>query len=122
MGLGDAVIVNDPVMVQGLNSASKWAALVAEQIQAHGQLAFTREWMQACFEAYWARGQFSNKLTNTVLRPLGPVQQQLLGFASTNADFAKMFVAAIGQAETLDPWFWDAEAASAMIARYVAIQ
>ncbi|EDM77149.1 hypothetical protein PPSIR1_30741 [Plesiocystis pacifica SIR-1] len=118
MGIGDAVIVNDPVMAQGLNSASKWAAHAVQSIQARGDAAFSEAWMRESFEAYWARAQFSNKLTNTVLCPLGPVQQQLLGFASQNPRFAKMFVEGIGQAEVFDPWFWDEDAAKAMMARY----
>lgn len=120
LGLGDAVVVNDPVIAQGLNSASKWASLLAEQIEAHGDAPFTEQWIRDSFAAYWERAQFCTKLTNTLLRPLGPLQQQILGFASMNPKFAAMLVEAIGEAERLDPWFWDEAAAMALMGEYSA--
>lgn len=118
LGMGDTIIVNDPVLAQGLNGASKWAALLTRQIVAHGGAPFTPEWMQAAFEAYWADAQYNNKLTATALRGMGPLQQRILACAARHPEFARRFMGSIGEAHTLHPWFWDAQAAAEVLAPY----
>ncbi len=115
MGLGDAVIVNDPILAQGLNGASKWAALQCSQIIARGDQDFSEAWMQECFEEYWARAQYNLKLSATGLKGPGPVQQKIMGLASQDKTFANRFANCIGQAEMLHPWYWDDAAADQMI-------
>jgi len=52
-GVGDAVIVNDPILAQGLNGASKWMGLLISQILDRGAEPFDAQWMQRAFDTYW---------------------------------------------------------------------
>ena len=52
-GLGDAVVVNDPVTGQGSNNATKAAKVYLDAILAHGDAPYTRAWMEQTFERYW---------------------------------------------------------------------
>lgn len=52
LGMGDAVVVNDPITGQGSNNAAKCAQVYLDQILARGALSFDRQWMEATFETY----------------------------------------------------------------------
>ncbi len=106
-GVGDAAIVNDPILAQGLNGASKWMGLLLNQILDHGSKEFTAQWMQHCFDAYWETAQYNNKLTATALRGPGEVQMKFLRNAHTNKRLASRYINNIGQAWKLNPWFWE---------------
>lgn len=117
-GVADAVIVNDPIIAQGLNAASKWMGLLLKQIIKHGAEPFTPEWMQTCFDEYWEIAQFNNKLTNTALRGPGPVQFKILQAASNNERLAHMFLNCLGEAYKLAPWYWDDSEADRLLEQY----
>lgn len=117
-GVGDAAIVNDPILAQGLNGASKWMGLLLQQIVDHGDAPFDAEWMQECFDTYWETAQYNNKFTTTGLRGPGPVQQKLMLAASQNKDLGNMFVNCIGEAYKLHPWYWDEKEADKLLEKY----
>lgn len=69
LGLGDTVILNDPIGGQGANSAAKAAAFYLKRIATH-QGSFTKEWMAASFEHYWEQsGQWATQWSNLLLKP-----------------------------------------------------
>ncbi|MBV6699768.1 FAD-binding oxidoreductase [Kitasatospora aureofaciens] len=53
LGLGDAVVLNDPITGQGANSAARAAEAYLRAIIAHGDAPFTSGWMRATAEAFW---------------------------------------------------------------------
>ncbi len=53
LGLGDAVVTNDPITGQGSNNATKACAVYLEAILARGDQPFTAEWMRQTFERFW---------------------------------------------------------------------
>lgn len=55
VGIGDVVVLNDPITGQGSNNASKSAHTYLEAILDHGDLPYDRAFQQGAFERYWAR-------------------------------------------------------------------
>jgi flavin-dependent dehydrogenase len=108
MAMGDLLILNDPIMAQGLNGASKLARYLSDKIADSRNETFTADWITNVFEEYWKTAQYNNLLTASMLK--GPTlhQQQLLFAASQNVEIAKALVNGIGNAYTLWPWFGDA--------------
>ncbi len=117
-GVGDAVVVNDPILAQGLNGASKWMGILLEQILERGEQEFDERWMQSSFDTYWETAQYNNKFTNTALRGLSSVQQKIFLAASTNIGLAQKLLDSIGEAHKLNPWYWDDAEADKLIAQY----
>ena len=68
-GLGDAVVVNDPVTGQGSNNATKAAKVYLDAILAHGDAPYTRAWMEQTFERYWDYAKWVVQWTNPLLLP-----------------------------------------------------
>ncbi|MFI6850304.1 FAD-binding oxidoreductase [Kitasatospora sp. NBC_00085] len=53
LGIGDALVVNDPITGQGANSAARAADAYLRAITAHGEAPFTPAWMSDTFERFW---------------------------------------------------------------------
>src|SRR5262249_20107987 len=73
MGVGDVVILNDPLAGQGAQCASKWAHFLTARIVERGVEPFDRAWMESAFEAFWE--QDAKRITafsNLILEPLEP--------------------------------------------------
>ncbi|MBS0316311.1 MAG: FAD-binding oxidoreductase [Proteobacteria bacterium] len=70
MGLGDAVIVNDPVTGQGSNNATWGAKHYFEAIMARGNQPFDEAWMNRTFdELYNGYAEKVVRWTNSLLLP-----------------------------------------------------
>ncbi len=108
MAIGDLLILNDPIMAQGLNGASKLARYLGEKMAESKHEAFTPDWINRVFEGYWQTAQYNNLLTAAMLQGPALHQQQLLFAASQNPAIAQALVNGIGNAYTLWPWFGDA--------------
>jgi len=116
LGMGDTVVLNDPITGQGANNAAKCAAIYAKSICAHTG-AFNAEWMQNTFDAYWAYAQWVTTWTNTMLeQPLPLHVQRLLGAASQIPEVAKAFVNGFDHPPALFPWIASPEASERFIA------
>jgi hypothetical protein len=70
LGIGDAVVQNDPLVGQGANNAAKGATAVAAPIDARtqGRLA-DEEWLRAVGDDYWEAVEAATYFTNTMLSP-----------------------------------------------------
>ncbi|MEV7357803.1 styrene monooxygenase/indole monooxygenase family protein [Kitasatospora sp. NPDC091276] len=53
LGLGDAVVVNDPIAGQGANSAARAAQAYLRAIVEHGEAPYTADWMCRTAERFW---------------------------------------------------------------------
>ncbi|MFJ9773181.1 styrene monooxygenase/indole monooxygenase family protein [Kitasatospora sp. NPDC101157] len=53
LGLGDAVVVNDPITGQGANGAARAADAYRQAIREHGDAPFTADWMCRTAERFW---------------------------------------------------------------------
>jgi 2-polyprenyl-6-methoxyphenol hydroxylase-like FAD-dependent oxidoreductase len=118
MGLGDAVILNDPVAGQGLNCAGKMAHHVGEAIIAHGEQPFTAGWMRETFERFWhSDGQYITGFTNMLLQSPPPHVQQLLGAATDVPAVADDFFSNFAEPQDFWPWILSPEETAAHVRR-----
>ncbi|WP_342220261.1 styrene monooxygenase/indole monooxygenase family protein [Rickettsiella endosymbiont of Miltochrista miniata] len=70
LGLGDSIVLNDPIGGQGANNACQSATFFLNKIKEHENRLFNEEWMQETFEAYWKQSaQWATKWTNLMLKP-----------------------------------------------------
>lgn len=115
-GMGDAVVVNDPITGQGSNNAAKCAQVYLDSILARGAEAFDREWMQDTFESYW---EYANQVvawTNSMLLPPTPSSLALLTGADQNQKLAHFMANAFDHPPVLFPAWTDLPAAQELIA------
>ena len=82
MGIGDTVILNDPIAGQGANNATKMAHLVTQRIIEHGNRRFDESWMQAVFDEFWEYSQYVNALSNCLLTPPAHLQDIVVAMTS----------------------------------------
>lgn len=78
-GVGDTLVLLDPVSGQGANSGSKMAKNLVEAVDAHGDGPLDKAWMTETFERYWQRhGKPINDFNNLFLEPITKAAQELL--------------------------------------------
>jgi len=80
LGLGDAIVLNDPIAGQGANYASKSAYLYAENIIQRGDKPFDNNWMEETGNHSWERyGSHATQLSNLLLQspPSGKIMDML---------------------------------------------
>jgi hypothetical protein len=111
MGIGDTVILNDPIAAQGANNANLMARLVKDRIVDRGDRPFDPAWMSAVFEEFWKYSQYVNLLNQTLLLPPAPHMFELLGAASQNPAVASDFINGFTDPPSLFPWLVDPAAA-----------
>jgi hypothetical protein len=70
LGIGDVVVVNDPISGQGANNASHSAGIYLKSILERGDRPFDPEWMQQTFDTFWERARDSILWTEILLEPL----------------------------------------------------
>jgi 2-polyprenyl-6-methoxyphenol hydroxylase-like FAD-dependent oxidoreductase len=69
LGMGDSLVLNDPIAGQGANNAVKCADTYHRRIVGRIGHAFDRAWMEATFEEYWARAKAATDLSTMLLVP-----------------------------------------------------
>jgi hypothetical protein len=72
MGMGDAVLLNDPITGQGSNNAAKFAQVMEQAIVKQGNAPFDAAFMQRTFETFWAYAMHVVNWTNAMLMPPPP--------------------------------------------------
>src|SRR5262249_19672007 len=83
MGVGDAVVLNDPIAGQGANAAAKMAHFLTARIIDWADRPFTAEWMQAQFDAFWEQdARYITAFSNLLLEPPTLTMIEVLGAAS----------------------------------------
>ncbi len=117
LGLGDTLVLNDPIAAQGANHASKAAHALCADIVARGDRPFDAPWMAASFEDFWQReARFMTRFSNLFLEPLAPPAQEILLAASRGSAVAEDFFEGFNAPQSLWPWIEDHRLARRRIA------
>ncbi len=108
LGLGDAVVLNDPITGQGSNNAAKCADIYLQSILEHGERPADQEWMYQTFDRYWSGyARWVTEWTNLLLNPPSHVAK-ILEYAARYKDVAEAFVNGFDDPRSLFPWFTEA--------------
>jgi 2-polyprenyl-6-methoxyphenol hydroxylase-like FAD-dependent oxidoreductase len=118
-GLGDAVVVNDPITGQGSNNATKASKVYLDAILARGDAAFTVQWMDETFEAFWRYAQHVVTWTNSLLAPPPPHILQLLAAAGECPALASAIANGFDNPPDFFPWWTDPRACERFIADHL---
>ncbi|BAY21226.1 Styrene monooxygenase StyA [Calothrix sp. NIES-2100] len=116
MGIGDAVILHDPLTGQGANSATKMAHLVKQRILEHGNQHFDESWMQRVFDEFWNYAQYTYAFTDCLLSPPAYLQD-IMAAMSENAEVTRDYLNGLNHPPSLSSWFFDAESAKEYLAQ-----
>jgi hypothetical protein len=117
LGMGDAVVVNDPITGQGSNNAARSAQVYLDSILARGEQAFDRQWMQHTFDTYWDYASKVVAWTNSMLLPPTESALALLGNAAGSPRLANFLANAFNNPTTLFPAWTDLPSAQGLIAK-----
>jgi len=118
-GIGDSVVLNDPISGQGANNASRAAHHNLLAIIAHGDKAFDRAWMQATFEGFYKQVDVGIRWTNSVLEQPPAFRLRLLSAAAHIPDLAKRIANNFNNPSNYDPWWFDETEADKLLACYL---
>lgn len=112
LGMGDAIVLNDPLTGQGSNNAAKCAEIYLDSVLGHREERFDARWMQQTFERYWrGHAQWVVKWTNSLLvRPASHVRR-LLAAAEHTPAVAGTIANGFDDPRTFYPWWFDADEA-----------
>jgi len=112
LGMGDALVLNDPVTGQGANNAAKCAEIYLESILGWRERELHAQWMRQTFERYW-RGyaQWVVQWTNSFLAPPAPHVTRLLTSAAELPAIASTIANGFDDPRTFYPWWFDADEA-----------
>ena len=115
LGLGDAVVLNDPITGQGSNNAAKSADIYLQSILEHGDAQADHEWMQRTFDRYWfGYARWVTEWTNLLLNP-PPYVAKILASAARLRDVAEILVNGFDDPRSLFPWFMEEKEAAAFL-------
>jgi hypothetical protein len=120
MGVGDVVLVHDPIAGQGANNATKMADLVKRRIIERGDRSFDASWMQRVFDEFWQEAVYSQVLTDCLLTPPEHLQDLMVAMAN-NPDILADYTQGLNHPPSLASWFFEPEAAKNYLARKNAI-
>ncbi|GFE16881.1 hypothetical protein Sgleb_49280 [Streptomyces glebosus] len=118
LGLADVLVLNDPLTGQGSNNAAKSADVYLREIVNRGAEPFDTDWMTATFERFWEYAQHVVRWTNGLLPPAPDHVVTLLDAAQRLPSLASGIVEAFNRPPSLDPWWYDADAARREIAAH----
>lgn len=115
MAVGDMHIVNDPIIAQGANTASKCAWLLGEALLKDRRLdeTFCRETEQRLWEA----GRAATEWTNMTLQPPPPHALEIFAAAARNKALADELVDNFGAPERNWAIFRNPEGAAAFLTK-----
>ena len=117
MGIGDTVMLNDPIAGQGANNATRMVQHYLAAILAHQDQAFDEQWMQATFESFWEQsGKYTTEFTNLLLNPPSAGLMSVLTAASQNPRIADDFMGNFNHPQG----FWPAVDGEQGAQRYLA--
>jgi len=119
LGIGDAVVLNDPITGQGSNTAAKAASFYLSSILAHGGAPFDAGWMAGTFESYW-RGwaRWVTDWTNSFLVPPAPHLAELAEAAGRLPGLAGVIANGFDDPRAFFPWWFDAAETKRLIASH----
>ncbi len=106
MGMGDVVVLNDPITGQGSNTASKCVKFYMESILERGGKPFDADWMQKTFDAFLDYGQWVVRWTNSLLVPPQPHVLGLMQAATQIPKLASLITNSFNNPPDYSPWWF----------------
>lgn len=106
LGMGDALVVNDPITGQGANSAAKCANIYLNAILNHAG-EFDRPWMYKTFGEFWDYAQHVVRWTNSLLDPFTSKIESLLKSAKYDAELAHRIANGFDNPRSFSPWWYN---------------
>ncbi|BAL24180.1 styrene monooxygenase/indole monooxygenase family protein [Azoarcus sp. KH32C] len=117
MGLGDAILVNDPITGQGSNNATKSAKHYFDAIVARGHAAFDEAWMHLTFDAlYEGYAEKVIRWTNSLLFPPPAYIVKLLSAAQQSPSLASRIANGFNDPRDFAEYWFDEARAEELIA------
>ena len=105
LGLGDALVVNDPLTAPGANSVALAADHYLTAIRAHGDAPYDREFMEQTFYDFWdSTMRFYTEWNNMLLGPVPDHVARVLVAGNELPEIRDRFVN--GFANRADYWDW----------------
>jgi hypothetical protein len=120
LGMGDVVVLNDPITGQGSNNASKCAKVYMDSILNRGDQPYDDAWMQSTFDTYWNYAQYVAGWTNALLMPPPPHVLNIMGAAQQFPELAKRIANGFDDPTDFFPWFAVPEEADAYLKQLAA--
>ncbi|GAA4618131.1 styrene monooxygenase/indole monooxygenase family protein [Saccharopolyspora hordei] len=111
LGMGDAVVTNDPITGQGANLANRCAETYLDSVLARGEQPFDRAWMRQTFHRFWQHAQHVVTWTNAALGPPPPHVQRIMAAAAEHPEVRHRFADAFDDPSDLRTWFLDPDGA-----------
>lgn len=121
LGMGDAVVVNDPITGQGSNNATKCFKVYHDAIVARGDRPFDAAWMEQTFERYWDYAQHVVRWTNMLLAPPPEHILRLLGAAGQCPSIASVIANNFDHPPAFFPWWADPQACDRFIGEHMRL-
>jgi hypothetical protein len=121
LAVGDAAVLNDPLVGQGANNAAKGVTAVVRELVARGEQAYDEEWLRHAGDVYWEAVRWSTVFTNMMLHP-PPHIPDVLGAAARLPALADVLANGTNRPATLFPWIASAEGSTRYIAELEASQ
>ncbi len=120
LGLGDALLLNDPITGQGSNNANRSAMIYLRSILERGEGPFDEAWMRATFEQVWEALVPVATWTNALLAPPPEHVVNLLGAAGRYQEIADRFANGFDDPADFFDWFMDPAKAETYLAEVAA--
>ncbi|MDO5103084.1 MAG: FAD-binding oxidoreductase [Lautropia sp.] len=117
LGMGDAVVLNDPITGQGSNNATMAAKVYLDAILARADQPFTRDWMEETFARYWAYAGEVVRWTNGMLSPAAHLPK-VLAAAQRYPALASLMANGFNTPSVYFPWWEDEKAADDLLGQY----
>jgi flavin reductase (DIM6/NTAB) family NADH-FMN oxidoreductase RutF len=112
-GVGDAVVLNDPLTGQGSNNATMAARYYLDAILRRGNESFDQAWMERTFDEFWRGwGQWAVAWTNDMLKPRREHQLAIFKDAAEHPSLAASVVNGFDDPRMFFPWWFDSAAAA----------
>jgi 2-polyprenyl-6-methoxyphenol hydroxylase-like FAD-dependent oxidoreductase len=121
LGLGDVLVLNDPITGQGSNNASKGAQIYLDAIRANPNGPFDAAWMTNVFERFWDYAQWAVNYTNMTLGQPPAHMMKILQAASQNPAVAHAMANSFNDPQSITPWYFEPAAADRFLAEKMQV-
>lgn len=121
LGIGDAVVLNDPITGQGANLAAQAASYYLDDIVRNRDGEFDQAWMYRTFERFWRSwAQWVVEWTNSMLSPLPAFRTALMAEAAENPQLATAIANGFDDPREFFQWWFDPDSAARFRAEKLA--
>jgi len=121
-GMGDAIVLNDPIAGQGANSATRCAKIYLDAILDHDDEIFDEAWMLSTYHTFWEHAELATKWSNLLLEPPKPHVIDLFKCAENNQYAANILSNAFDNLDTIFPWIEHSDATRDKIEYFNTLQ